>query len=149
MQVGLSEKQMKIRQFGLVVGLTFVVFIFILIYTIQWVVEYDKKLSEFVKTDATIISHKEIEGIKYDVMQFFVDGNEYNITSEFPSEHSVGQIIKIYYHKDNVLGIVSKLDNRRIVLPILAISFGVVCLGLFSVYMIICIGEKRRTNLSN
>ena len=149
MQIGLSEKQMRIKQFGLVVGLSFVVFLFMLIYTIQWVIEYDNKLNEFVATDAEIVSHKEIEGINYDVMQFFVDGNEYNITSEYPSESEIGEIVKIYYHKDNVFGIVSRLDNRRTVLPILAISFGCVCVGLFSIYLIIVIGEKRRTKNKN
>ena len=137
---------MRIRQLGLVVGLAFVIFLFILIYTIQWIVEYDKNLEEFIPIEAEIVEHKEIDGHMYDVMQFIVDGNEYNITSEYPSEYEIGETVRIYYHKDNVFGIVSRLDARRETLPIVAICFGVVCVGLLVVYIIIFVGERKRTN---
>lgn len=139
MQYEVSEKELRLKQLRLVVTLMTLIFLFILVYTIIWTVDYNKYCKDFIRTEAEVVEYKNVDGKQKEVIQYEVDGNVLNLTTEYDAKNAIGEIITIYYDKNNPLyGVVFELDSRRIVLPILATAFGCVCAGLIVVYIIIC-----------
>ena len=137
MQLEVSERQLRLNQLRLIVGLMAIIFLFMLVYTIIWIVDFNKHYKQFNKTDAEVIEHKEVDNVLRDVVKYKVKGNEYILTIEEESREDVGKIITIYYDKSNPLSVVKELDNRRIILPIITTVFGCVCTGLIVVYFVI------------
>jgi len=144
-----TERDLRINQLRLIVFVMLTIFIVILAYTTYWLIDYNKKFGFFVKTDAVVIDHEEIEGIKYDVLNYKIDGIEYKVTADVKSSNDVGDQIVIYYDEENPLGIIYSLDNRRIILPILAGLFGVVAISLLVVYILIYTNNKMSKKLQN
>ena len=137
-----TEKDLRINQLKLISILFLVVFVFMLVYTIYFMIDYNKHYGFFIKTNAEVIEHKEIDNKIYDVLSFEIDNNVYKVTTDYVSKNDVGDVVTIYYDETNPLGIVYSLDNRRIVLPILTTSFGVLSIGLFVVYLLIYRSNK-------
>ena len=135
--MGETERELRLQQLRLVVCVMFVLFAFMLAYTIYWVIDYRAKFENCGKTIATVTSHKEKEGISYDVFEYKVDGHEYIITSDIPSMYDVGEEVSIYYEKESPICLVYDIDNRQIILPIITSAFGCVCVGLGVVYILI------------
>jgi len=132
-----TERDLRIKQLRLIVFVILVIFVVMLVYTIYWLIDYNKHFGFFVKTDAKVIEHADIEGVQYDVLSYKINGIEYKVTSDIKSTNDVGDEITIYYDKDNPLGIIYSLDGRRIALPIIACCFGIVSIALVVVYVLI------------
>lgn len=132
---GETEQQLRLGQLRLIVSLMIGIFVVITSYTIYWLVEYNKKYGFFVKTNAEVVEQIEEDGIVRDVLQYKVNGIEYRVTAEYVSDNQLGDVVKIYYDKNNHLGIVYSLDSKRIILPVLAGLFGAVCVALIVVYI--------------
>ena len=132
----LYEKELRIKQLRLILCVMFVIFLFMFVYTLYFVVDYNKEYGFFKKTTAEVVEHKKIENYTYDVINYSVDGNEYVITTEYFSKNEIGDKIKIYYDVNNPIGIIYSLDSRRIVLPIIASLFFCVYVALLVVYIL-------------
>lgn len=142
-----NEKKLRLDQLRLLVIIFLIIFAFMLVYTIYWLIDYNKHYSFFVKTKADIVEHKEINDKTYDVISFSVDGNEFRIVSDYESKNEIGDEITIYYDENNPLGIVYSLDSRRFVLPILTIIFGIASSSLAVVYILINRSMNKDLNL--
>lgn len=142
-----SEKALRINQLRLIVIISCVIFVVMLAYTINWINEYNKNFENFVATKAVVVAHKEIKGKVYDVLQYNIDSNEHNVTSEYTSRNDIGDEVTIYYHKDNVLATVCEIDNRTIILPLISTIFGVTSGALLIVYVVIDRNYKKELTL--
>ena len=142
-----TEKDLRIKQLRLIVVVMLVLFAVIMAYTIYWLIDYKDKYGFFEKTEAVVVDQVTSEGITYDVLNYKVDGVEYNVTSNIKSENQVGDQIKVYYDEKIPLSIIYSLDSRRIILPIIACCFGVVSISLMVVYIIIYLSNKNYKKL--
>lgn len=105
-------------------------FLVMLTYTLVWCIQYNNKYGFFVKTEATVVEHNSEGGKMYDVLEYEVDNVVIHNTSSYISKNNIGDKITIYYDRNNPSGFITKLDNRRIALPIVTASYGVVCASL-------------------
>ncbi len=127
----------------MIVILMLLVFVFMLVYTIYFVVDYNKEYGFFESATATVIDHQEIEGKTYDLLSYNVDGNEFRITTEYESKNDIGDTITIYYDQDYPLGVIYELDSRRIWLPVITSIFGVGTAALVVVYFVFKKGDGK------
>ena len=141
-----TERELRIKQLRLIVSIMIIIFLFILVYTIVWSIEFNKTFGDFKRAKATVYEQKEIEGQAHDVLKYIVKGNEFYLTTEEVSKNEIGDTIIIYYDSTNPLSIVYKLDNRRIILPIITVVFGCVCVGLVVTYVLIIRSENNSKN---
>lgn len=144
-----EEKKLRLQQLKLIVCVMFVLFAFMLAYTIYWIVDYNARFDNCNKTSAQITSHKKIDGITYDVFKYNVEGHEYIITGDIPSVYDVGEVVDIYYDKDSPICLVYDIDNRQVILPVITSCFGVGCVGLCVVYFVVRAGINKPAKLSN
>lgn len=132
-----EEKELRLNQLKLIVLVVTLIFAFMLIYTIYWLVDYNKQYGFFEKTTAVVVEHQEIDGKKYDLLSFDVDGNEYRVTTKYESKNDIGDRVKIFYDKNYPVGVIYSLDSRRVWLPILSSIFGMANVGLIVVYILV------------
>jgi hypothetical protein len=137
-----TEKDLRIKQLRLIVFVMIVIFIAILSYTIYWLSSYNKHYGFFKETSAEVVDRVDMDGSMYDVLYYSIDGIEYKVTSDIVTDNEVGDEIKIYYDKDNPLGIIYSLDNKRIILPIITVCFGLFCVALIVIYILIYKANK-------
>lgn len=142
-----EEKELRLNQLKLIVIVMTLIFLFMLVYTIYFLIDYKNKYNFFEKTSAEVIEHQKIDGKEYDLLSYKVNGNEFRITTEYESKNKLGDTIIIYYDKNNPLGVVYSLDARRIWLPILVTIFGVGNLGLVILYFVIKKGVFVRSKV--
>ena len=95
-----EEKELRLNQLKLIVLVTTLIFAFMLVYTIYWLVDYNKQYGFFEKTIAKVVEHQEIDGADYDLLSFVVDGNEYRVTTEYESKNDIGDKVKVFYDKN-------------------------------------------------
>lgn len=131
------EKELRLNQLRLIVIVSTLIFAFMLVYTIYWIIDYNREYGFFDKKEAVVIEHQEIDGKTYDLLSYIVDNNEFRITTEYESKNNVGDKVTIYYDENYPLGVVYSLDNRRIVLPVLSSIFGVANVSLIVLYFLI------------
>lgn len=120
-------RELKKKQYLLYVCIMIFFFLVMFTYTLVWCIQYNKNYGFFVKTEATVVEHNSEEGKMYDVLEYEVDNVIIHNTSSYISKNNIGDKITIYYDSNNPSGFITKLDNRRIVLPIITASYGVVC----------------------
>lgn len=120
-------RELKKKQYLLYVCIMIFFFLVMFTYTLVWCIQYNKTYGFFVKTEATVVEHNSEEGKMYDVLEYEVDNVVIHNTSSYISKNNIGDKITIYYDSNNPSGFITKLDNRRIVLPIITASYGVVC----------------------
>ncbi|MGN0960711.1 MAG: hypothetical protein ACI4PF_00760 [Christensenellales bacterium] len=142
---GYTEQRLRLNQLRMIVIIMVVIFAVILSYTIFWSIDYNNKYGFFTKTKAEVVSQVNENGITKDVLSYKVGEVEYRITADYSSNNSIGDTITIFYDKNNPIGIIYSLDNKRIILPVLSSLFGVVCLGLVIIY--ISIEKSYKNNL--
>ncbi len=132
-----EEKELRLNQLRLIVIVMTLIFAFMMVYTIYFLVDYKDKYGFFKKATAEVVEHQELNGKEYDLISYFVDGNEFRITTEYETKNDIGDTITIYYDINNPLGIVYSLDSRRIWLPILTTVFASANIGLCVMYILI------------
>ncbi len=132
-----EEKELRLNQLRLIVIVMTLIFAFMMVYTIYFLVDYKDKYGFFKKATAEVVEHQELNGKEYDLISYFVDGNEFRITTEYETKNDIGDTITIYYDINNPLGIVYSLDSRRIWLPILTTVFAGANIGLCVMYILI------------
>ena len=140
---GDTEQQLRINQLRMIVVIMVVLFVTILGYTIYWSIDYNRKYNFFRKAEAEVVSHIDEEGVIRDVLMFKVDGIEYRVTASYESKNDIGDNVVIYYDKNNPIGIIYSLDNKRIIFPVLSGLFGTGCVALIVVYIYIARGYKK------
>lgn len=127
-------RELKKKQYLLYIIIMLVLFVVMLVYTVVWCVNYNKKYGFFVKTTATVVEHNSDEGKLYDVLEYYVDGVVVLNTTSYLSRNEIGDKITIYYDSTNPTGFVTKLDSRRIVLPVITTIYGVASAALTIMY---------------
>lgn len=142
---GETEQQLRLGQLRMIVFIMVLLFVIILSYTIFWTIDYNNKYAFFIKTDATVVSQVEEDGKVKDILAYTVDGIEYRTTCGYASKNNIGDIVTIYYDKNNPIGIIFALDSKRIIFPVITGLFGVTCIGLIVVYILIDKSIKRKT----
>lgn len=129
-----SEQDLRKSQYKLIISLLLIIFVAILVYTIIWEVNYQNKYGFFQKTTAEVVDHEVIDNQIYDVIEYTVDSVDYRKTTSYVSKNNVGDKITIYYDESSPIGVIYNQDNRVIILPIITITFGVVCVCLVITY---------------
>lgn len=143
-----TEAQLRLGQLRTILIVMFVIFVTILSYTIYWLIDYEKQYGFFEKTKAEVIEQSIEDGITRDILRYNVNGVEYRILADYVSDNEVGDVIKIYYDKNNPIGIIYSLDIKRIAYPLLTALFGVGCISLTIVYILMKKSFKLRHNKS-
>lgn len=113
-----------------------IIFLIVLGYTIYWEINYYTKYNHFEKVSAEVIGHDTENGVTYDVLQYFVNGSDYQSTTPYSSRNEIGDKITVYFDKDNPMGIIYSRDYRRYVLPIISILMGAVFVSFCVIYKI-------------
>lgn len=130
------EKEARRKQYKLFLIVLTLLFLGILCYTIIWQVNYYTKYNHFEKVTAEVIDH-EIDGEDvYDILQYYVDGVEYQKTTNYLSKNEIGDKITIYYDVNSPIGVIYSLDYRRYVLPIISAIMGAVSIAFYIIYFI-------------
>ena len=111
-----------------------VLFVVMLTYTIIWCFDYEKRYGFFVKTEAVVVEHSTDAGKLYDVLEYTVDGVVLLNTTSYLSRNNIGDKVTIYYDENNPSGFVTKLDGRRVALPIITSVYGVASMILTIMY---------------
>lgn len=141
-----DEQELRAGQLRIIIVIMVVLLVALLSYTIIWSTNYNKTYGFFKKTIAEVVEQSESDGVVKDVLLYEVDGVEYRLTGDYNSKNEIGDKVKIYYDKNNPLGVVYKLDSNRVLLPVLTSLFGVGCIILMVVYILIIkdISDKKK-----
>lgn len=123
-------RELKKRQYLMYIIIMLVLFAVMLTYTIIWSSDYNKRYGFFVKTEAVVIEHSMDNGKLYDVLEYEVDGVVILNTTAYLSQNNIGDKVTIYYDEKNPSGFVTKLDARRVALPVITSIYGVVSMVL-------------------
>ena len=143
-----TEKDLRINQLRLIVFVMIALSIIMSIFTVSWLIGYNKLYGEYSSIQAEIVDQKLIEGINYDVYQYTIGNNTYKVTADWKSDNEIGDTVKLYYDDHNHLNIVSALDSRRLILPIVSSVFMVICIALVVVYIWIRYSHRREMLLA-
>ena len=138
-----TEKDLRINQLRLIVFVLVAIFVAITTYTVYWLINYNKHFGFFQEVTAEVVDRVDMEGKTYDVLHYVVNDIEYKVTADVVSDNEKGDIITIYYDENNPLGIIYSLDNKRFILPIFSAVFGVLCVVLVVVYILIYRANKK------
>ncbi|MBE5738272.1 MAG: hypothetical protein E7354_00855 [Clostridiales bacterium] len=142
MEQVIDIKELKKRQYLLYVIIMLVLLAVMLVYTIVWCINYKRDYGFFIKTEAVVVEHKTEEGKMYDVLEYYVDDVVFLNTSSYLSKNNIGDKITIYYDETNPSGFITKLDSRRIALPIITTAYGVVSAVLTVMYFMTYYSKK-------
>lgn len=123
-------KELKKKQYLMYIVIMLVLFVVMLTYTVVWCFDYNKRYGFFVKTEAVVVEHVTESGKLYDVLEYDVDGVVLLNKTSYISQNNIGDKITIYYDENNPSGFVTKLDGRRIALPIITSIYGVASMVL-------------------
>ena len=134
MQDLVDIRELKKRQYLMYIVIMLVLFVVMLTYTIIWCFDYEKRYGFFVKTEAVVVEHSTDAGKLYDVLEYTVDGVVLLNTTSYLSRNNIGDKVTIYYDENNPSGFVTKLDGRRVALPIITSVYGVVSMILTIMY---------------
>ena len=134
MQDLVDIRELKKRQYLMYIVIILVLFVVMLTYTIIWCFDYEKRYGFFVKTEAVVVEHSTDAGKLYDVLEYTVDGVVLLNTTSYLSRNNIGDKVTIYYDENNPSGFVTKLDGRRIALPIITTIYGIASMVLTIMY---------------
>lgn len=143
-----TEKDLRIKQLRLIVIVMIVLSIVMTVFTISWLVGYNKIYGDFATVESEVVEQKEVDGIVHDVFQYEVNDNEYKVTADWKSKHNIGDNVKLYYDSNNHLNITESLDSRRIILPIITGIFLISCIALIVIYIWIYLSNRREKLLA-
>ena len=143
------ERELRLKQLRLILIIMLVIFVAMLSYTIYWCADYKNKYGFFVETQAKVTEHVEIANDMYDVLEYDVKGVTFKKTTTYFSKNKVGDVITIYYDKNNPTGVIYSLDNNRIILPTISLAFGVVVTALIVLYFLLIVGDKKKIKKTN
>lgn len=142
-----NEQELRLGQLRMLVIVMVILFAVLLGYTIYWSIDYNRQYGFFEKTTAEVVSQEVVDGKKRDTIKYYVDGVEYRLVADYSGNKQIGDRLTIFYDKSNPLGVVYKLDSKRIVLPILTGVFGAGCVALVILYILLYTGYKNRKRL--
>ncbi len=134
MQDLVDIRELKKKQYLMYIIIMLVLFVVMLTYTIIWCFDYEKRYGFFVKTEAVVVGHSTDAGKLYDVLEYTVDDVVLLNTTSYLSRNNVGDKVTIYYDENNPSGFVTKLDGRRVALPIITSVYGIASMVLTIMY---------------
>ena len=143
-----QEKEVRRKQYKLLLTIMTILFLGILCYTIIWQINYYTKYNHFEKVSAQVVEHEIIGEEVYDVLQYNVDGVEYRKTTSYISKNEIGDKVTIYYDTNSPIGVIYSLDYRRYALPIISAMIGAVCLAFYVIYFI-SYPKNKKSNKSS
>lgn len=138
MLVDTDERELRLGQLRLIVIIMIAIFVAILSYTIWWSCDYNEKYGFFKKCTAEVVKRTEDdEGTVQNILMYYDEnGVEYRLTVD-NADYDICDKVTIYYDRNNPLGIVYRLDSKRIWLPILTALFGLGCITLTIVFVML------------
>ncbi len=136
--------ELKKKQYLLYIIILLVLLVAMLTYTLVFCISHNKEYSFFKGVEAEVISHDTIDGVVYDVVEYSVDGVVYRNTTSVISKNDIGDIVTIYYDENNPIGIVTKLDSKRWILPTITLIYGVATASLTVLYFVNYYGKTNK-----
>jgi len=131
----LTKYDYKKKQYRMLLIVSMLLFMVILLFSIFWNVNYNKKYSYFVAIDAVVVGYDDSSGEQYAVISYCVDAVEYQKTTN-KTGLDKGDKITIFYDENDPVGFIYNRDIKYYVLPIISALFGVVNLMLFVLYYV-------------
>lgn len=144
---GENEQELRLGQLRMLVIVMVILFTVLLGYTIFWSINYNRQYGFFEKTTAEVVSQEVVDGKKRDTIKYYIGDVEYRLVADYSENRQIGDKLTIFYDKGNPFGVVYKLDNKRIILPILTGVFGAGCVVLVVLYILLNTEYKNRKRL--
>ncbi|MBE5757481.1 MAG: hypothetical protein E7345_00935 [Clostridiales bacterium] len=132
-----ETQKLRQNQFKLILIILAMMSVLFIAFTIYWEIDYNNKYGYFKKVRAEVVDHVVVDNIEYDVLQYSVRDVVYKHTTEYESKNHIEDKLNVFYDENDPSGIVYKLDNTRILLPVISVLFVLVSSSVYIIYFYI------------
>lgn len=131
-----EEDKYKKKYYGIYLILLTALVLSMIIYSIVWLVDYNRNYGFFVRTKAEVVGTEipENSGRIVKELEYFADGAIYRIAIEDQDKYDIGDKFSVFYDENNPIGIIYNRDVRYYLLPIATILLLIIDIGFAVIY---------------